>query len=46
VQCRRGRKSNSREDNNHGDLFDKVKDLQRRLYEMEIQNRKLRIQNR
>jgi hypothetical protein len=34
------------EDNNHDDLFGKVKDLQRRLYEMEIQNRKLKAQNK
>jgi len=29
------------DDNNHKDLFKKVKELQRRLYELEIQNRKL-----
>ena len=29
------------DDSNHKDLFKKVKELQRRLYELEIQNRKL-----
>lgn len=38
---RRGKKTHTN-DTNHGDLFEKVKDLQRRLYEMEIQNRKLK----
>lgn len=33
-------------ENNHNELFDKVKDLQRRLYEMEIQNRKLKAEKR
>ena len=33
-------------DNNHGELFNKVKDLQRRLYEMEIKNRKLRAERK
>ena len=37
-------KSDKYQDNNHQELFDKVKELQRRLYEMELQNRKLKSQ--
>ena len=29
-------------ENNHKDLFDKVNELQRRLHEMEVKNRKLK----
>ena len=31
---------------NHDELFNKIKELQRRLNEMEIQNRKLKAQNK
>jgi hypothetical protein len=35
-------KKKSDQENNHEDLFEKVKDLQRRLYEIENQNRKIK----
>ena len=35
-------KSYKRSENNHDELFDKVNELQRKLYELEIKNRKLK----
>ena len=35
-------KSYKRSENNHDDLFEKVNELQRKLHEMEIKNRKLK----
>ena len=33
---------NRKSENNHGDLFEKVSELQRKLHDMEIKNRKLK----
>ena len=40
------RRQSYKRDEDYGDLFKKVRDMQRRMYEMEIQNRKLRTQKK